>query len=143
RRNELEEAKGWKYRLPMEAEWEYACRGGPMVDEVKSAFFFYLEEPLNRLSPEQADFSRSGLGRTCKVGSYPPNLLGLYDMHGNVWEWCDNAWKEGSMQRVHRGGSYRYDSEFSQAAHRGGHPPSYQSGDHGLRLARVPWASSQ
>jgi formylglycine-generating enzyme required for sulfatase activity len=143
RLNELEEAKGWKYRLPTEAEWEYACRGGPMTDEGKSAFFFYLEEPLNRLSPEQADFSQSGLGRTCKVGSYPPNRLGLYDMHGNVWEWSDNVWDEGFIERVHRGGSYRYDSEFSHAAYRGAHPPSYQNSDHGLRVARVPSTLSQ
>jgi hypothetical protein len=59
-------------------------------------------------------------------------------MHGNVWEWCNDVWKEGATQRVHRGGSYRYDSDFSRAAHRGGHPPSYQNNDHGLRLARVP-----
>jgi formylglycine-generating enzyme required for sulfatase activity len=114
-----------------------------MADKVKSAFSYYLEGPLNRLLPEQADFSQSGLGRTCKVGSYPPNRLGLYDMHGNVWEWCDNVWKEGFTQRVHRGGSYRYDSEFSRAAHRGAHPPSYQNSDHGLRLARVPSTLSQ
>jgi serine/threonine protein kinase/formylglycine-generating enzyme required for sulfatase activity len=143
RLNELERAKEWKYRLPTEAEWEYACRGGPVSDKVKSAFFFYLETPLNTLSPEQANSSESGLRRTCKVGSYPPNRLGLYDMHGNVWEWCDDLWKGGFTQRVHRGGSYRYDSDFSRAAHRGAHPPSYQNNDHGLRLARVPSALSQ
>ena len=143
RLNELEKAKGWKYRLPTEAEWEYACRGGPMVDRAESAFSFYLDKPLNTLLPEQANFSQSGLWRPCKVGSYAPNRLGLYDMHGNVWEWCDGVLREGSPNRVHRGGSYRYDSEFSRAAHRGGHPPSYESSDHGLRLARVPSALSQ
>ena len=72
------------------------------------------------------------------MGSYPPNRLGLYDMHGNVWEWCDDVWNEGSPNRVHRGGSYRYDTEFSRAAKRGAHPPEYQNADHGFRLARVP-----
>ena len=143
RLNELEKAKAWKYRLPTEAEWEYACRGGPMADKAKSAFFFYLENPLNILLPEQANSRQSRLGRTCKVGSYPPNPLGLYDMHGNVWEWCDDAWKKGSTNRVHRGGSYRYDSEFSRAAHRGAHPPAYQNADHGFRVARVPLTFSQ
>jgi serine/threonine protein kinase/formylglycine-generating enzyme required for sulfatase activity len=143
RLNETEKATGWKYRLPREAEWEYACRGGPMADNAKSAFSFYLQDPLNTLLPKQSNSHRSGLGRTCEVGSYPPNPLGLYDMHGNVWEWCDNTWAERVPQRVHRGGSYRYDSEFSRAAHRGAHPPSYQNADHGLRLARVPSALNQ
>ena len=138
RLNELETAKRWKYRLPTETEWEYACRGGPMMDRVQSTFSFYLEQPLNSLSPTQANSSQSGLGRTCKVGSYAPNRLGLYDMHGNVWEWCDNVPNPRIAQRVHRGGSYRYASDFSQAAHSGGLSPSYESSDHGLRLARVP-----
>jgi formylglycine-generating enzyme required for sulfatase activity len=55
-------------------------------------------------------------------------------------EWCDDVWKEGFTERVHRGGSYLYDPDFSRAAHRGAHPPSYESNDHGLRLARVPSA---
>jgi formylglycine-generating enzyme required for sulfatase activity len=143
RLNELEKAKGWKYRLPTEVEWEYACRGGPMVDKVKSTFFFYLESPLTTLLPEQANSRDSGLGRTCKVGSYPPTALGLYDMHGNVWEWCDDVSKVDSANRVHRGGSFRYDTDFSQAAHRGAHPSSYESADHGFRLARVPLTLSQ
>jgi formylglycine-generating enzyme required for sulfatase activity len=140
RLNELEKPKDWKYRLPTEAEWEYACRGGPMVEKLKSTFCFYLDNPLNTLTPEQANSRLSGLRRTCEVGSYPPNPLGLYDMHGNVWEWCDDRHKaqDGSLNRMHRGGSYRYDSAFSRAAHRGSHPPSYHSADHGLRLARVP-----
>jgi eukaryotic-like serine/threonine-protein kinase len=143
RLNELEKANAWKYRLPTEAEWEYACRGGPMADKVKSEFFFYLKNPLNTLLPEQANSRQSGLRRTSKVGSYPPNHLGLYDMHGNVWEWCDDLWRVGEPERVHRGGSYRYDPEFSRAAHRGAHPPAYQSADHGFRLARVPLTLSQ
>ena len=143
RLNELEKTTGWKYRLPTEVEWEYACRGGPMADKDKSAFFFYLENPLNTLLPDQANSRQSGLGRTCTVGSYPPNSLGLYDMHGNVWEWCDDLHKDGSPNRLHRGGSFRYGSEFSRATHRGGHPPSYQNADHGLRLARIPLAVSK
>ncbi len=84
--NEKLKERGWVYRLPTEVEWEYACRGGPLSNRLLSAFDFYFDEPTNTLLPEQANFSPDGKGlrRTCEVGSYPPNRLGLYDMHGNV-----------------------------------------------------------
>ena len=67
--NEKEKEAGWVYRLPKEAEWEYACRGGP-VDKLDSAFDFYFDKPTNKLLPEQANFEHGkGLKRTCKVGS--------------------------------------------------------------------------
>ncbi len=78
------------YHLPTEAEWEYTCRGGP----VSSTPFHFG----NSLSSAQANFNGEYpyggaakgryLGRTEKVGSYPANRFGLYDMHGNTWEWC-------------------------------------------------------
>lgn len=83
-----EKEAGRKYRLPTEAEWEYACRAG------SSTAFHYGDS----LSSTQANFngnypagdSRKGkyIRRTTKVGSYEPNAFGLYDMHGNVAEWC-------------------------------------------------------
>lgn len=83
-----EQKAGRKYRLPTEAEWEYACRAG-----TRTAFHFG-----NSLSSRQANFNgnypagdgKPGkyLRRTAKVGSYSPNAFGLYDMHGNVAEWC-------------------------------------------------------
>ena len=83
-----EKNAGRKYRLPTEAEWEYACRAG-----ISTAFHFG-----NSLSSQQANFNGnypagSGeqgryLRKTVKVGSYEPNAFGLYDMHGNVAEWC-------------------------------------------------------
>ena len=102
--NKLEKEMGWVYQLPTRNEWEYACRGGPMLDKLDGAFDFYFTKPKNTLLPEQANFN-NGVKRTCKVGSYQPNALGLYDMHGNVWEWCDDMLQPGG-QRLRRGGAW-------------------------------------
>jgi formylglycine-generating enzyme required for sulfatase activity len=140
--NKLAKETGWVYRLPTEVEWEYACRGGPMRDKGDSAFDFYLDKPLSRLQPEQANFFNEGKGlkRTCKVGSYPANKLGLFDMHGNVWEWCEDEQKldKGVSGRASRGSSWPHNSGVFPAANRIAIPPSYQANDLGLRLARVP-----
>ncbi len=81
---------GYTFRLPTEAEWEYACRAGTTTP-------FYTGETIN---PEQANYKSKytyGNGRpgaspkmTSPIGKYPANPLGLYDMHGNVWEWCSD-----------------------------------------------------
>jgi formylglycine-generating enzyme required for sulfatase activity len=138
--NEKEQSPGWVYRLPKEAEWEYACRGGPLSDKSESAYHFYFDKPTNQLLPEQANFNRTGLQRTCKVGSYQPNRLGLYDMHGNVMEWCGDIEKgaDGDSQRVIRGGSWDYPSVNCQAAFRVVLWPAFWASDTGLRVARVP-----
>jgi formylglycine-generating enzyme required for sulfatase activity/WD40 repeat protein/serine/threonine protein kinase len=130
---------GWEYRLPTEQQWEYACRGGPMADRTESAFDYYIDKPSTSLSREQANFEVSGLQRTSKVGSYPPNRLGLYDMHGNVWEWCEDPFDpKGGSTRVRRGGGWSKSAEFSRAAFRIGSEPSTWANNFGLRLARIP-----
>jgi formylglycine-generating enzyme required for sulfatase activity len=137
--NKRTHESGWKYRLPKSEEWEYACRGGPMADRATSAFNYYFASPTDRLLPAQANFyCDDGLKRTCKVGSYPPNPLGLYDMHGNVWEWCDDAQGNTTTRRICRGGSWTAGPEGCSASN---HPDSTQSQrDHGigLRVVRVP-----
>jgi formylglycine-generating enzyme required for sulfatase activity len=139
--NIQEKESGWVYRLPTAAEWEYACRGGPMSDKLDSAFDFYFAKPTNTLLPELANINK-GLDRTCKVGSYEANRLGLFDMHGNVSEWCDdteNAAEGASKRLYHGGGNWFLDFGHCLARNRLlESTPSYRSSNLGLRLARVP-----
>jgi WD40 repeat protein/formylglycine-generating enzyme required for sulfatase activity len=143
--NDQVKEAGWVYRLPTEVEWEYACRGGPMKDKFESAFDFYLEKPTNTLLPDQANWEHGkGLKRTCKVGSYKPNRLGLYDMHGNVCEWCQDELKDdkGAPLRIDRGGGCSNIPGYWQAGYRHTRPPSTRESTLGLRLARVPVGGS-
>ena len=140
--NRLEKETGWVYRLPKKAEWEYACRGGGGRPALEYGFDYYLDQPTNAVLPDQANF-KSGvkvLNRTCMVGSYKPNRLGLYDMHGNVWEWChDEVIDKGISKRLPLGGSWSDESFNGKASfRRTPHSPSARHNTQGLRLARVP-----
>lgn len=136
---------GWVYRLPGADEWEYACRGGPMSGQADSSGdFYFFDKPADQLLPEQANFASErgdGIQRTCKVGSYRPNRLGLYDMHGNVWEWCEDAANPGGAiaLRVTRGGGWGDDSALRcRAGLRESLAQAGQDSGLGLRVARVP-----
>jgi formylglycine-generating enzyme required for sulfatase activity len=142
--NEKERGRGYLYRLPTEAEWEYACRGGATSLE-ECSYHFYLDKPTNDLSSEQANFDGNYpfgkapkgpyLDRPTRVGAYPSNKLGLCDMHGNVWQWTDTA--VGSVQ-VFRGGCWGGLGPLCQAALRDWSTPSHRNHILGFRLARVP-----
>lgn len=141
RLNAQDQQSGWTYRLPTEAEWEYACRGGP-IDRTESAFEYYLETPSNTLLPAQANFGSGDDGRPCAVGSYKPNPLGLHDMHGNVHVWCGDRVpspdrSQTDSYRVLRGGSFWSEAPFCRATTRFVHLPSQKQGNAGLRVARV------
>jgi formylglycine-generating enzyme required for sulfatase activity len=142
--NEKERGRGYWYRLPTEAEWEYACRGGA-ISEAECSYHFYFDKPSNDLSSDQANFDGSrpfgnapkgkNLGRPTRVGSYPPNKLGLCDMHGNVWQWTSSL--EGSV-RLYRGGSWIYPGSSCRASFCPRFTPMLRNFDLGFRLARVP-----
>ncbi len=90
----LSRLTGRDYRLPSEAEWEYACRGGTATpfcygETITTDLVNYCGEHTFGLGPKGV--YRHG---TTDVGSFPPNAFGLYDMHGNVWEWCADAWHD-------------------------------------------------
>ncbi|MEQ3697741.1 MAG: bifunctional serine/threonine-protein kinase/formylglycine-generating enzyme family protein [Pseudomonadales bacterium] len=110
--NWLEEDTGLSWRLPSEAEWEYAARAGTTTDYNWNS---------NSIAANQANYYESGNSKTVEVGRYSANRWGLYDMHGNVWEWTQDCWNasyqgapsNGSAwelgdcsKRVFRGGSY-------------------------------------
>ncbi len=141
--NERDKQAGWEYRLPTTSEWEYGCRGGPLVTKEESSFDYYLDQATNTLPANKANFVESELNRTEKVGSYPPNRLGLHDMHGNVYECCheDVVDAKGTSQRRSAGGSWLKDAPGCRANARGLNLPDFRHYQFGLRVVRVPIAS--
>ncbi|NEO20755.1 MAG: formylglycine-generating enzyme family protein [Moorea sp. SIO4A1] len=110
-----------EYRLPTEAEWEYACRAGTTTpfhygETITSRFANY--NASNTYAEEAQGEYR---GKTTDVGSFPPNGFGLYDMHGNVWEWCADPW-HGNYEGAPRDGSIwsQFDNNTDYYTLRGG-----------------------
>ncbi len=155
----LNRMTGQQYRLPSEAEWEYAARAGC------TSAFNVAGQCKDRIEPGEANFdgnytyngSSKGKseGKTMAVGSFNRNTFGLHDMHGNVWEWVQDCYEDdyrkgqpvdGSAHRgndsscstrVLRGGSWSSGPNYLRAANRVRNSPASRSDDYGFRLARM------
>jgi formylglycine-generating enzyme required for sulfatase activity len=137
-----EKAAGRVYRLPTEAEWEYACRAG---SQTKYSF----GDNESQLG-DCAWYNQNACRQTHPVGEKKPNAWGLYDMHGNVWEWCSDwygDYPEGDLRdpagaregtrRVGRGGGWSLGAEYCRSANRADLLPSYRNRSlgQGIRVA--------
>ncbi|QDU96245.1 Serine/threonine-protein kinase pkn1 [Lignipirellula cremea] len=138
-------AKGWRYALPTESQWEYACRAGT------TTAYYFGDDPAH-LGDYAWFYDNAydiGAKYAHEVRLKKPNAWTLYDMHGNVWEWCRNGYQydlpggidpasvEGS-DRVYRGGSWNNAAGICRSAYRSGVVPSSRIYDLGFRLAAVP-----
>jgi formylglycine-generating enzyme required for sulfatase activity len=147
----LSQREDKKYRLPTEAEWEYACRA-------RSSFAFSFGATLNGRSANLSDLfpypgSQKGpfLGRPTSIGQYPANAFGLYDMHGNVREWCadwydaeyyaksplqDPQGPSKGIYRISRGGGFNDTPSYCRSAHRFHDRPTDKQWNFGFRVVR-------
>jgi formylglycine-generating enzyme required for sulfatase activity len=134
---------GYVYRLPTEAEWEYACRAGTTTR-------FYTGDKDSDLD-EAGWYGANAEKTTHAVGQKKPNAWGLYDMHGDVWEWCmdwyapyahaaivDPAGPREGFFRVVRGGGWLRAAGASRSASRDHHIPSYRFSNVGFRVVLAP-----
>ena len=123
---------GLVFRLPTEKEWEYACRAGSTGDYCKLADG---TEITSDMLGEVAWYDHNSDNKTHPVGQKKPNAFGLYDMHGNVWEWCEDLYSAGNSSRVNRGGSWYGYSWVCRAGYRSHINPDYRLFNLGFRLA--------
>ena len=145
-----ERGEGYQYRLPSEAEWEYACRSVISEELIQNPIY----PPYHfgwKIDSALANYQETARGRTTTVGRFQvANAFGLYDLHGNVWEWCEDDWhdhyegapKDGSawlsnnnsQYKLLRGGSFTYLSVNCRSAIRSYKNPAHSYANVGLRV---------
>ena len=141
--NKLNQLTGLKFRLPTEAEWEFAARGGKQSKGYK----YSGSDNIGVV----AWYTGNSGGKTHQVGTKEPNELGIYDMSGNVWEWCGDWYGSYSSSaqtnptgpssgsyRVLRGGSWYNNAGYCRVSNRSSNYPSYRNDYFGFRVVLVP-----
>jgi len=131
-----------RFRLPTEKEWEYSCRAG-----TQSAYCAGEGERALMKVAWYCQIGSERANRTKPVGQYEANRWGIYDMHGNVWEWCEDSYvthiiseefdpnsPDSSPRRALRGGSWNMDLSYCRSASRLGEPPDVKRNDIGFRI---------
>ncbi|MCR5165513.1 MAG: SUMF1/EgtB/PvdO family nonheme iron enzyme [Thermoguttaceae bacterium] len=144
---------GQRVQIPTEAQWEYACRAGTTTEFNFGNILNGEDANCDGNYPYGTNIKGPCLKQTVPVGSYAPNAWGLYDMHGNVWEWCSDYYDENyytisptddpentavSLCRVFRGGSWRSDAVSCRSGYRGGDTTDHRRNYLGLRVILVP-----
>ena len=130
----LNAGKAWRLRLPSEVEWEYACRAGTTTPYHTGKSLSTEQANYNGDFPPPGQPAGENRGHVVRVGSFAPNAWGLFDMHGNVWEWTNSAYDES--RKVIRGGSWRFNADSARCALRYTHRPQDRGDSLGLRLVR-------
>jgi formylglycine-generating enzyme required for sulfatase activity len=147
----------WEFRLPTEAQWEYACRAGTTTATSYGASLSSTQANFDGTSPYNGAAPGPSLQRNAKVGSYPANAWGLHDLHGNVFEWCLDwyhsrlpggddpdlstvkgaANRDGTFSRVRRGGAFCDEGQHCRSAFRLRYEPERRSNHIGFRVVAV------
>jgi sulfatase modifying factor 1 len=124
----------WHFRLPSEIEWEYGCRAGTTTAYSTGELLSTAEGNYNGEGPLPGQASGENRRHAMPVGSFAPNQWGLYDMHGNVWEWTNDSYD--AERKVIRGGSWRFNADSARCALRYHHRPQDSGDSLGLRIVR-------
>ncbi len=140
---------GWEYRLPTEAQWEFACRAGTTTASSFGDRFEAEQVNFDGTQPLRDSPTGPYLRETTPVGRYPANSWGLHDMHGNVWEWCRDGYVEAPKggtdpmaeptpeQLVYRGGCWHNPGVLCLSTSRGRGPVDNRGSGVGFRVALV------